>query len=266
MGKAVERVAVLASGGLDSCVLLAELAKCAQVLPIYIRKGLVWEAEERKALESFTKALNNPNVQATTVLTLSGKELYDDHWSVTGQGIPDDKSPSEAVAIPGRNILLIGLAAVWCSTHQVPRIAIGSLSGNPFPDATPQFFKRYGSLLSEALGHKTTIDAPFRGILKEDLIRTHATYAGRTANVAATSGLKFPRASDCTRVPVFGGVTVSAIRSPSSLSTFHTPSFWSLQKGSATLAGRVGGPNSSSNRASLFWASLNLSGLKSPHW
>jgi len=154
--------------------LLAELAKCAQVLPIYIRKGLVWEAEERKALESFTKALNNPNVQATTVLTLSGKELYDDHWSVTGQGIPDDKSPSEAVAIPGRNILLIGLAAVWCSTHQVPRIAIGSLSGNPFPDATPQFFKRYGSLLSEALGHKTTIDAPFRGILKEDLIRTHA--------------------------------------------------------------------------------------------
>ena len=174
MGKAVERVAVLASGGLDSCVLLAELAKSAQVLPIYIRKGLVWETEERKALESFTKALNNPNVQAITVLTLSGKELYDDHWSITGQGIPDDKSPSDAVAIPGRNVLLIGLAAVWCSTHQVPRIAIGSLSGNPFPDATPQFFARYGSLLSEALGHKTTIDAPFRGILKEDLIRMHA--------------------------------------------------------------------------------------------
>jgi 7-cyano-7-deazaguanine synthase len=174
VGKVAERVAVLASGGLDSCVLLAELAKSAQVLPIYVRKGLVWEAEERKALESFTKALNNPNVQAITVLTLSGKELYEDHWSVTGRGIPDDKSPSDAVAIPGRNVLLIGLAAVWCSTHEVPRIAIGSLSGNPFPDATPQFFERYESLLSEALGHKTTIDAPFRGILKEDLIRTHA--------------------------------------------------------------------------------------------
>ena len=174
MGKVAERVAVLASGGLDSCVLLAELAKSAQVLPIYVRKGLVWEAEERRALESFMKALDNPNVQPITVLTLSGKELYDDHWSVTGQGIPDDKSPNDAVAIPGRNVLLIGLAAVWCSTHEVPRIAIGSLSGNPFPDATPQFFERYASLLSEALGHKTTIDAPFRGILKEDLIRTHA--------------------------------------------------------------------------------------------
>jgi len=174
VGKVAERVAVLASGGLDSCVLLAELAKSAQVLPIYVRKGLVWEAEERKALESFTKALNNPNVQAITVLTLSGKELYEDHWSVTGRGIPDDKSPSDAVAIPGRNVLLIGLAAVWCSTHEVPRIAIGSLSGNPFPDATPQFFGRYESLLSEALGRKTAIDAPFRGILKEDLIRTHA--------------------------------------------------------------------------------------------
>ena len=62
VGKVAERVAVLASGGLDSCVLLAELAKSAQVLPIYVRKGLVWEAEERKALESFTKALNNSSV------------------------------------------------------------------------------------------------------------------------------------------------------------------------------------------------------------
>jgi 7-cyano-7-deazaguanine synthase len=78
------------------------------------------------------------------------------------------------VFLPGRNILLLGLAAVWCSVHRVSRIAIGSLGGNPFPDATPRFFESYATLLSEGLGHPIAIEAPYRGLHKEDLIRRHA--------------------------------------------------------------------------------------------
>jgi tRNA(Ile)-lysidine synthase TilS/MesJ len=46
----VERVAVLTSGGLDSCVLLADLARENTVYPIYVEFGLAWEKAEQAAL------------------------------------------------------------------------------------------------------------------------------------------------------------------------------------------------------------------------
>ena len=79
--------------------------------------------------------------------------LYGRHWSTTGEGVPDYDEPDEAVYLPGRNVLLIGVTAVWCALNDVSSIAIGSLDDNPFPDATPGFFEDYGRLLSGALAH-----------------------------------------------------------------------------------------------------------------
>ena len=62
-------IAVLTSGGLDSSALLADEAKTAQVYPIYVRCGLAWEEEEKKALDRFLKALNSPNVKPVTTLS-----------------------------------------------------------------------------------------------------------------------------------------------------------------------------------------------------
>ena len=173
-GRRIVRRAVLASGGMDSCVLIADLAKDALVFPIYISSGLAWEAAELKALEAFLAALGNANVQPLTTLSVPMRDVYGAHWSITGSDIPGADEPDSKVFLPGRNVLLIGLAAVWCSTHDVSYIAIGSLGGNPFPDATPEFFGRFGDLLSDALGHPTRILAPYRGLHKEDIIRGHA--------------------------------------------------------------------------------------------
>jgi 7-cyano-7-deazaguanine synthase len=47
-------VAVLASGGLDSAILVAELAtEGREVTPIYVRFGLAWEEVEARHLERF---------------------------------------------------------------------------------------------------------------------------------------------------------------------------------------------------------------------
>ena len=46
---------LLASGGLDSSILLADLARNALVFPIYVTMGLMWEKEEKIALEAFIK-------------------------------------------------------------------------------------------------------------------------------------------------------------------------------------------------------------------
>jgi 7-cyano-7-deazaguanine synthase len=167
----VEKLSVLASGGLDSSVLIAKLADSAEVYPIYVRCGFAWEEMELKGLQAFIDALHNRNVMPTTVLAAASDVLYGDHWSVTGARVPAADEPDENTYLPGRNILLISLAAIWGSTHTVSRIAIGSLGGNPFPDATPEFFETLARALSMGLGEKVLIEAPLRGLHKEDLIR-----------------------------------------------------------------------------------------------
>jgi len=170
----LDAVAVLASGGMDSCVLVADLAEDAKVSPLYVRKGLAWEDAELAALTSFINALGNQNVGPVIMLTLPVKDVYGEHWSISGEGVPGFDTPDTAVHIPGRNVLLIGLSAVWCSTHNIHRIAIGSLGGNPFPDAAPTFFESYAASLSQGLSHRITVEAPYRGMSKPELIKTHS--------------------------------------------------------------------------------------------
>jgi 7-cyano-7-deazaguanine synthase len=167
----VTKVAALASGGLDSAIMLVELAKRSQVYPIYVKAGLVWEESEKHSLENFLAALKPTNIQPVTYLSVPVGPILESHWSVTGDHVPDAQAPDEDMFVPGRNILLIALTAVWCSTHDVSRIAIGSLGGNPFPDATPEFFNSFGASLSAGLGHEISIEAPFRNRKKTDLIR-----------------------------------------------------------------------------------------------
>ena len=144
------------------------------VTPIYVRKGLAWEDAEHAALLAFVKALGNPNVKPVTTLSVPVRQIYGRHWSVTGQDVPSYDAPDGAVYLPGRNVLLLGLTAVWCSIHGVSRISIGTLGGNPFSDATPAFFESFASVLSQGLGHRILVEAPFRGGSKSQLIRTHS--------------------------------------------------------------------------------------------
>ena len=170
----MKRVAVLASGGLDSAVLLASLAREATVFPVYVEGGLAWEDDEKRALRAFLDTLNDDSVQPLTVLDLPVRRLYGEHWSATGEGVPGYEAPDSSVYLPGRNVLLVGVTAVWCALHGVGTIAIASLDANPFPDATPSFFAGYGRVLSEALGHDVEVVAPYRHLRKSDLIARFA--------------------------------------------------------------------------------------------
>jgi 7-cyano-7-deazaguanine synthase len=167
----MERIAVLASGGLDSSALLADLARDAEVYPIYVQWGLPWERHERTAFSAFIRSLQSPNVHPAAMLSVPIQPVYGNHWSMNGDSVPGAEEPDSAVFLPGRNILLIGIAAVWCSTHDVSRIAIGSLGGNPFPDATPEFFSNFAAILTTGLGHKIVVESPYRGLRKSEIIR-----------------------------------------------------------------------------------------------
>jgi 7-cyano-7-deazaguanine synthase len=104
------------------------------------------------------------------VLEMPVRSFYRDHWSTTGKDVPGYDAPDNAVYLPGRNVLLIGVTAVWCALNDVEAIAIGSLDDNPFPDATPAFFEDYGRVLSGALDHPLEVLAPYRSRHKSQII------------------------------------------------------------------------------------------------
>lgn len=163
-------IGVLASGGLDSGILLYDLASQHEVVPLYVAKGLAWEAEEQQALAHFVQRLAHPRVREPVILPLPVGGLYGQHWSVTGVGVPAADRPDEEVFLPARNVLLFTAAAIWCYGNGVHQMTVGSLEGNPFPDATDEFFADLARLLSTALSHSLTIAAPFRHATKASLI------------------------------------------------------------------------------------------------
>jgi 7-cyano-7-deazaguanine synthase len=166
-----KHVAVLA-GGADSAVLAVQLLeRYDRVFPLYVRFGLRWEATELAGLRAFLDAVALPRIAPLHVLDEPMADVYGEHWSTFGRGIPDATTPDEAVYLPGRNLLLVAKAAVWCGLRGIRTIALGSLASNPFPDTTPEFDRDFEALLKVALGARIDLVRPFAGLRKADVLR-----------------------------------------------------------------------------------------------
>jgi 7-cyano-7-deazaguanine synthase len=141
------------------------------VNPLYIRFGLYWEAEELRHLRGFFETIRGPALLPLQVLEMPVRDLYGDHWSVIGRNVPDADSPDAAVCLPGRNVLFLAKAMLWCHLHGVPAMALASLASNPFPDATPAFFEACQDVVNTAIGGKVRVLRPFAGLHKADVMR-----------------------------------------------------------------------------------------------
>ena len=163
---------MLISAGLDSAVLAAAEARTARVHPIYVSAGLAWEDEERAALDRLlASAPFARRLEPLATLTFSVRDLYPaTHWALVGQP-PAFDTPDEDVYLTGRNVVLISKAAIYCVRHGIGRIALGPLAGNPFPDATAEFFSAMAHALSLGLAHPIAVAAPFAAMEKSDVIR-----------------------------------------------------------------------------------------------
>jgi 7-cyano-7-deazaguanine synthase len=182
-------VAVLLSGGLDSAVLAARAARTDIVQPVYVSAGLAWEPEELALVSRLLRS----STYASGVLPLArilvdASDLYPEtHWARRGEP-PAYDTPDEDVYLPGRNVLLLSKAGVLCALREIHRMAIGPLAGNPFPDATPEFYASMSRTLSLGLAHPITIETPFATMHKEDVIR-----------LGASLGVRFELTMSCMR-------------------------------------------------------------------
>jgi 7-cyano-7-deazaguanine synthase len=95
------------------------------------------------------------------------------HWALRGTP-PAYDTPDEDVYLHGRNVALLSKAAIYAATRKISRLVVASLAGNPFPNATPQFFDGFGRALSLGLATPIDISAPFSHLHKEDVVRIGA--------------------------------------------------------------------------------------------
>ena len=166
--------AVLLSGGLDSAVLVADEATAGEVHPIYVSVGLAWEAAEQSIVSRFLASRPSGRVRPLVSLSVDMRDVYAaTHWAVEGRP-PAYHTPDEDVYLPGRNVILLGKAAVYCAAAKVERLVIGTLAHNPFPDATPDFRAAMARALSLGLDHRLQIDAPYAQTEKADVVRRGA--------------------------------------------------------------------------------------------
>ena len=112
------------------------------------------------------------SVQPVVRLAFTVADLYPaNHGRLRGTP-PASIRPDEDVYLTGRNIVLLSKAAIHCAQRGITRIAIGTLAGNPFPDATSRLLQRASRLaVSLGLAHEVAIDAPFMHMHKSDVIR-----------------------------------------------------------------------------------------------
>jgi 7-cyano-7-deazaguanine synthase len=170
------QTAVLLSAGLDSAVLAAAELRTARVHPIYVSAGLAWEGDERRALDRLLAAapFSAPfagRIAPLVRLTFSVEDLYPaTHWALRGEP-PAFDTPDEDVYLTGRNVVLLSKAAIYCAQQRIPRIALGPLAGNPFPDATREFFTTMARALSLGLAHDIEVATPFATMHKADVVR-----------------------------------------------------------------------------------------------
>ena len=115
------KACILVSGGVESSVLLWDaLNRYESVVPMYVHNHLRWEEVELFWLKRLLRNIKSDKVKPLKVIDANMKDIYGGHWSITGIKIPDSASRSEAVYLPGRNIIFLSKAA--CIIHKIPPV------------------------------------------------------------------------------------------------------------------------------------------------
>jgi 7-cyano-7-deazaguanine synthase len=199
MKSASNMIGVLASGGLDSSILLAHLlGQGHRVQPFYIRKGLYWQEQELAGLRKFLEAITTPKLLDLVLFDLPLADLYTG-WSVTGENTPAHDSPDEAVYLPGRNALLLVKPAIWCQLHGIEKLALAPLGTSPFEDASTQFLADFASALNRGASSRVQFESPFGKMNKQQVMALgrHLPLELTFSCIAPVNGLHCGRCNKC---------------------------------------------------------------------
>ena len=155
------KVVCLASGGIDSTIILFMLKKeNHKIFPLYIDYGHKSASMEKKSLEKICEQLT---------VKLKFFELKD--LSSIYSGLTDPAiSPLENPYFPNRNLLFLTIASAYAYQNSIKIISIGLIDNVIFPDQTKKFVKGAKESISTSLGYNIKILAPLMELDKREVI------------------------------------------------------------------------------------------------
>jgi 7-cyano-7-deazaguanine synthase len=142
---------VLASGGLDSAVCLAEARQEFEVALLHINYGQRTEARE---LQAFTDLADHYGVGIDRRLVvdisylkqIGGSSLIDDSLAVE-TGIPADGAGVPSTYVPFRNAHILCVGMSWAEVTGARALFIGAVEedGSGYPDCRQEFYEKFAA-------------------------------------------------------------------------------------------------------------------------
>ncbi|MBD3222981.1 7-cyano-7-deazaguanine synthase QueC [bacterium] len=169
---------VLASGGLDSCVCVAEAARTHDLALLHVNYG---QRTWRRELRAFGEIADHYGVPADRRLvtdldhlrTIGGTSLIDTTLEVE-TGDPDPtRIPSTYV--PFRNAHMLCIAASWAEVLGAGAVFIGAVEedSSGYPDCRASFYRAFQSAIDEGTRPETRIQirTPLIELDKASIVR-----------------------------------------------------------------------------------------------
>jgi 7-cyano-7-deazaguanine synthase len=138
---------VLLSGGMDSCVCLAEAALAFEVAALHINYGQRTEARE---LRAFNELADHYGVARRLVAdisylkTIGGSSLVDAALPVE-TGLPEPGQGVPSTYVPFRNAHILAVGVSWAEVIGAGALFIGAVEedGSGYPDCRREFYDRF---------------------------------------------------------------------------------------------------------------------------
>lgn len=159
------KVIVLATGGLDSTLCIARLAKWGfEVTPLFFDYGQYPKRLEEKAAERCVSTLGRK---------LNGYEKGPIHYVEKASiDLRPTLEPGIALLDGGREIMLVGAALSWAFIHgnDYNFIALGTHAGNVGPGCKPgSFDELMNQVIKEATEGRTELLLPIQDLVEEEV-------------------------------------------------------------------------------------------------
>ncbi len=152
---------VLVSGGMDSCVCLAEAARAHEVAALHINYGQRTEARE---LRAFTELCDHYRVERRLVADISylkvigGSSLVDASQAVE-TGLPQPGQGVPSTYVPFRNAHILAVGVSWAEVIGAASLWIGAVEedGSGYPDCRRAFYDRFEAAANEGTRPTTNL-------------------------------------------------------------------------------------------------------------
>lgn len=168
----------LLSGGLDSCVCLAEARRRHRVAVLHADYGQRTEARERRAFREIADHYRIPAehrllAEAPALGRIGGSSLTDPRLPVP-QGLPEPGQVPPTY-VPFRNAHLLAMGVSWAEVLGARAVYIGAVEedGSGYPDCSERFLRRFAAAARAGTRPESRIAvrAPLLHLTKADIVR-----------------------------------------------------------------------------------------------